>query len=377
MTLSDAVSTRMSLRTYLPDPISLEQIRQLNKAIDQYNSRAGLHIQLICDRPEPFSSLTKSYGMLSGVRNYLVFAGPSSDPDLAEKCGYYGELIILTATAMGLGTCWVGGTYDQRSCLCHLAEGEKLVCVAAIGHTPEERTGREKLIRRIAQRGSKSVAELASGLSHAPSWFMSGMAAVQRAPSARNRQPYRFVKKRDNSVQVHMTENTTFSPVDLGIAKLHFELGAHGGTWSWGDGGTFHKAAEEKSCGAVIWRGTPGEHQYLLARHNGGHWSFPKGHVEGEETEIQTAQREILEETGLQAEIDTNFRQVVTYYPKAGVIKDVIFFIAKPVGGTQHAQEAEIADLGWFSFSEARPLVTFATDEEVLLAAENYLTCRN
>ena len=313
MTLSDAVSTRMSLRTYLPDPISPEQIRQFNKAIDQYNSRAGLHIQLICDRPEPFSSLTKSYGMLSGVRNYLVFAGPSSDPDLAEKCGYYGELIILTATAMGLGTCWVGGTYDQRSCLCHLAEGEKLVCVAAIGHTPEERTGREKLIRRIAQRGSKSVAELASGLSHAPSWFMSGMAAVQRAPSARNRQPYRFVKKRDNSVQVHVTENTTFSPVDLGIAKLHFELGAHGGTWSWGDGGTFHKAAEEKSCGAVIWRGTPGEHQYLLARHNGGHWSFPKGHVEGEETEIQTAQREILEETGLQAEIDTNFRQVVTY----------------------------------------------------------------
>ena len=74
MTLSDAVSTRMSLRTYLPDPISPEQIRQLNKAIDQYNSRAGLHIQLICDRPEPFSSPTKSYGMLSGVRNYLVFA---------------------------------------------------------------------------------------------------------------------------------------------------------------------------------------------------------------------------------------------------------------------------------------------------------------
>ena len=127
MTLSDAVSTRISLRAYLPDPISPEQVRQLTKAIEQYNARSGLHIQLICERPEPFSSLSKSYGMLSGVRNYLVFAGPASDPDLEEKCGYYGELIILTATTMGLGTCWVGGTYDQRSCLCHLAEGEKLV----------------------------------------------------------------------------------------------------------------------------------------------------------------------------------------------------------------------------------------------------------
>ena len=84
-----------------------------------------------------------------------------------------------------------------------------------------------------------------------------------------------------------------------------------------------------------------------------------------------------MEQTGLQAEIAPGLRQVVTYYPKAGVIKDVIFFIAQPTGGSQHAQEEEIADLGWFTFEEARPLVTFATDEEVLLAAEEYLTGRS
>lgn len=57
-----------------------------------------------------------------------------------------------------------------------------------------------------------------------------------------------------------------------------------------------------------------------------------------------------------------------------GVVKDVVFFIAQPTGGTEHAQEAELRDLGWFSFQEARPRVTFATDEEVLLAAEAYIT---
>lgn len=373
MTLSEAIFTRISFRNYLPDPIAPEQRRQLGKTIEQCNRRSGLHIQLVCDRPEPFASLSKSYGMLKGVRNYLVFAGPAGDPYLSEKCGYFGEQIILTATAMGLGTCWVGGTFDRKSCLCHLQEGEQLVCVAAIGHTPEARSGREKLIRRVTGHKSKSVAELASGLSHAPSWFMSGMAAVQRAPSARNRQPVRFVKKRDNSVEVHLTEDSAMTRIDLGIAKLHFELGAHGGVWTWGDGGVFHKAAEEKSCGAVIWRGTAEDHQYLLAQHGASHWSFPKGHVEGNETEVQTARREILEETGLAAAIDPQFRQVVTYYPKPGVIKDVIFFIAKPTGGTEHAQEEEIADLGWFSFQDARPLVTFATDEDVLLAAEAYI----
>lgn len=374
MTLLNAISIRTSLRRYLPDPIPSHQRRQLEKTIHQCNRTSGLHIQLICDRPDPFRSLSKSYGMLTGVRNYLVFAGPAGDPDLQEKCGYYGELVVLTAAAMGLGTCWVGGTFDKKACLCHLEQGEELVCVAAIGFAPEDRSGRERLIRRVARRSSKSVAELASGLSHAPSWFMSGMAAVQQAPSAMNRQGYRFVKKRDNSVTAHLTESSAFSLVDLGIAKLHFEIGAHGGTWSWGDGGVFHKAAEEKSCGAVIWKEADGQRQYLLARHNGGHWSFPKGHVESGEKEQDTAQREIQEETGLTAEIDTSFRQIVTYYPKPGVIKNVVFFLAAPICGTEHAQEEEIAELAWLPFQEACKRITFAADEEILLAAEAYLS---
>ena len=49
-----------------------------------------------------------------------------------------------------------------------------------------------------------------------------------------------------------VTGEHEFSMVDLGIAKYHFELGAHGGQWTWGDGGVFEKAVEEKSCGAVV-----------------------------------------------------------------------------------------------------------------------------
>ena len=373
MTLSDVVLTRTSQRSYLPDPISPLQREELQKAIDACSQRSGLRLQLVCDRPEPFASLRKSYGVLKGVRNYLVLAGPAADPDLEEKCGYYGEELVLTAGAMGLGTCWVGGTYDRESCLCHLQEGERLVCVAAVGHTPEERGGREKLIALASKRKSKSQSELAGNLSGAPSWFMSGIAAVQRAPSARNRQAYRFTWQKDGTALAQVTGAHEFSMVDLGIAKYHFELGAHGGQWTWGDGGVFEKAVEEKSCGAVVWREQEGIRQYLLARHNGGHWSFPKGHVEAGEKEKDTARREIQEETGLTAEIDTGFRQVVTYYPKPGVVKDVVFFIAAPSGGEEQAQLEEIAEIGWFTFQEACPLVTFASDEEVLLAAERYL----
>ena len=364
MTLSDAIFMRSSQRSFLPRPLSPAQRQQLSKAVSQCNRRSALSVRLICDRSEPFSGFSRGAGSIKGVRDYLLFAGPGDDPDLEEKCGYYGEEIILTAAAMGLSSCWVGGTYDRKRCLPLLEQGEALVCVAAIGSPAGNRA--DPLPHREAE-------ELADIPEDAPVWFREGVRAVQYAPSAMNRQGYRFALREDGAVCVRLTGESAYALVDLGIAKRHFELGAHGGEWTMGDGGVFRKAREEKSCGAVIWRQEDGQRRYLLARHNGGHWSFPKGHVEDGESEEETALREIREETGLHASIDTAFRRQVTYSPKPGIVKDVIFFIAVPTGGTEHPQEAEIAQLEWFSFQEAAERITYATDEEILMAAEAYL----
>lgn len=129
----------------------------------------------------------------------------------------------------------------------------------------------------------------------------------------------------------------------------------------------------EKSCGAVIWRRCKTGHEYLLAQHGARHWSYPKGHMEGKETELETAHREIQEETGLLVDIDSTFRHVVRYSPKPGVTKDVVFFISVPVGGKEQAQLSEIRQIKWFSFDEAKELVTFANDIDVLYAAEEYI----
>lgn len=372
MTPTEAIEIRTSVRSYLSQPLTPQQRQQLQKAIDALNRRSGLHFRLICDQPKPFSSVVKTYGILKGVQHFFLLAGNGSDPHLDEKCGYYGQQLVLTATAMGLGTCWVGGTYDRRFCTRFLKTEEKLVCVVALGQADPSRA--KSAISRMAAKRGKSVSELTSTLPGAPLWFGAGARAVTRAPSALNRQGYRFQLREDHTVTAKRTSKGALSLVDLGIAKLHFELGAHGGSWSWGDGGVFKKAAEEKSCGAVIWRENDGRREYLLAKHNGGHWSFPKGHVEGNETEEETACREILEETGLVAQVDTGFRHVVSYYPKSGIIKDVIFFLATVSGGTQHAQEEEIAQLGWFSFEDAKARVTFANDMDILLDAQAYLS---
>ncbi len=130
---------------------------------------------------------------------------------------------------------------------------------------------------------------------------------------------------------------------------------------------------KEKSCGAVIARQTPKGEEILLIRHeNGGHWAFPKGHVEGNETETETAEREIREETGLAVLLDTGFRHTVTYSPKPGVMKDVIYFAAAPVGGELRRQEAEVTEMRWASPEEARAVVTYENDRGVLEAFLRY-----
>ena len=84
---------------------------------------------------------------------------------------------------------------------------------------------------------------------------------------------------------------------------------------------------KEKSCGAVVIKKENDGIKFLIIRQHDDCWHFPKGHVEEGETEEETAIREIKEETNIDVEIDNGFRKVITYSPKAGVMKDVVVFI--------------------------------------------------
>lgn len=132
---------------------------------------------------------------------------------------------------------------------------------------------------------------------------------------------------------------------------------------------------QEKSCGAIIVTNETQDPKFLLIKHhNGGHWAFPKGHVEENETEEETALREIREETQLTVELDTHFRHVVRYSPYEGTIKDVIYFIAYAPEQTVHKQEEEVLDSTWLTFEKALALITYENDQIILQAAMDYLT---
>lgn len=126
----------------------------------------------------------------------------------------------------------------------------------------------------------------------------------------------------------------------------------------------------EKSCGALVFRERGGKLELLLIRHRfGGHWSFPKGHVEAGENEQQTALREVWEETGLEIELVDGFRHSVEYFPKPYIKKQVVYFLGRAVNDDTRMQEEEISELRWVTIDEAQRMVTFANDKNLIQQA--------
>lgn len=130
----------------------------------------------------------------------------------------------------------------------------------------------------------------------------------------------------------------------------------------------------EKSCGAIVYRKFHGNIELLLIKNaNGGHWSFPKGHVEAGETEEETAIREIKEETGIDVILDNSFRKVITYTPKKDITKDVIYFIAKAVSYDYTPQEEEISQIKWVEINHANSILSYDNDRQLVNKAKSVI----
>jgi len=125
----------------------------------------------------------------------------------------------------------------------------------------------------------------------------------------------------------------------------------------------------EKSCGAVIFRKHQNRYQFVLVQQKHGlRFGFPKGHVESNESEKMTASREVKEETGLDVEIFDHIKEKTRYYPKVGVTKDVVYFLAKAKTIELSAQEEEIADAVWVDASDVLKKLSHKSDRQMFIS---------
>lgn len=132
--------------------------------IDAVNMLADAHIQLVRDQPAVFADANAS-GHLNNAANYLAVVGPKDDDGARERAGFYTERVVLAATLRGLGTCWVGGSWDRSEAArhCRLSAGEELYLGVVIGF----RNGTSTAWRRAM-----------------PSWWRSAMRTASRRPTS-------------------------------------------------------------------------------------------------------------------------------------------------------------------------------------------------
>lgn len=131
----------------------------------------------------------------------------------------------------------------------------------------------------------------------------------------------------------------------------------------------------EKSCGAVVFTRANGELRYVLAQNLEGYYGFPKGHMEADETEQQTALREIREEVGLQPRLIEGFR-TCDEHPipsRPGVMKQIVYFLAEYEDQPISFQKEELLSAPLVSYEEAMALFTFDSSKRILTEAHAFL----
>ncbi|MBM3156986.1 MAG: nitroreductase [Chloroflexi bacterium] len=232
-----AIFQRRSRRRYDSTPLEPAQLDNLKAICREFRPFPQARAELIDASPdEILRGAIGSYGKIKGAPTLIAFIGDMKDPHVHEKVGYTGEGIILEATAMGLSTCWVGGSIFFRrgvaASLLGIRKQEKVLAVTPVGRPVGEPTREETAMTGFGLfHKRKPLVKIVTGLESGkqPHWVRSALDAARLAPSAVNRQPWRFHVEVD-SITVSMDNpalNLGISKrLDCGIAMLHIEVAA-------------------------------------------------------------------------------------------------------------------------------------------------------
>ncbi len=232
----EAIQIRRSRRNFDSRLIEPQVLAELQEKIDIWNRvYEGARLVLVNENADKaFKGIIGSYGKVKGAPAYVAFIGDTRDSHMQEKMGYLGEAFVLEATAKGLGTCWVAGFFrrnvveNQMSLWGH----EKILAITPIGYSMETKSIEEQVMSGFAtEHKRKPLDQLVLGLPQEdwPAWIERALHAARVAPSAVNRQPWRFYVEQDTitlSLDHKINPYGVSKHLDCGIAMLHIEVAA-------------------------------------------------------------------------------------------------------------------------------------------------------
>jgi len=258
----DIIHHRFSCRTFSEEPIPVEKLQKLNEfirylPIGPFGGRNNFQVFSASRQDSQELRDLGTYGFIKDARGYIIGTAQVGKNNI-EDFGYQMELIILLATSLNLGTCWLGGSFTRSTFALKINanENEIIPAVTAIGVIENEEKARKGLLRRQIKADQRlgwdqlffeNNFDTPLTKQAADKWIMP-LEMIRIGPSGSNKQPWRIVKVgnvwhfylqrtkgyRENSLNRFLGIED-IQRLDMGIAMCHFELTAHElglpGTW--------------------------------------------------------------------------------------------------------------------------------------------------
>lgn len=255
----EAIQKRVSVRSYAGRPLEQEKKQQIVNLLHSTNegpfgNRVRFDLIDLSDMEKDEIKKFGTYGFISGARVFIVSVVKNGVGAMVDL-GYCFEKVILGATNLNLGTCWLGGTFKRANFAkkINASDDEVVAAISPIGYAHNKKTIREIAVRRFANSDqrkpweelffdgdiNKSLLKDTAGVYAVP------LECLRLGPSASNNQPWRIIyDKPKRAFHFYLKRTWGYDKlnggidlqlVDMGIAMCHFELAAREkglrGTW--------------------------------------------------------------------------------------------------------------------------------------------------
>ena len=229
--IKEIIKARYSVRNYDSKTLSDEIINKINSYIKDLTNpfNREVKIKLIEKSTDHGEIKLGTYGVIKGAKYFFVSACRKDALDLIAL-GYSLEKVILYCTSLGLGTVWLGGTFNRSnfSKVINLQDDETIPIVAPVGYEG----GKKSLLGSLIGNNKNKRKEFSKLFFNenfdtpltedAAKEYFEPLEMIRLAPSAINKQPWRVVKK-DDRIDFYVAYGN-LSNVDIGIALCHFHL---------------------------------------------------------------------------------------------------------------------------------------------------------
>lgn len=239
----DAVKIRKSVRTFTGEPLTEKDKTLINEYLENTDNLTGIHgnvmkVRLI-ETKDRTTSKIGTYGIIKNAPAYLVVTSVNTK-DAMLDCGYVVERFLLFLADHGLGTCWMGGTFNRSKLTeqIQLSEDEMVPIITPVGYGHHKRSLSDKLIRNLAKGDDRlNFDDLffkdAFNKGVIDQGLRERLENVRLAPSASNKQPWRVLVDSNGNAHFYIRRTPNYAGeklgydiqwLDMGIAASHYEL---------------------------------------------------------------------------------------------------------------------------------------------------------